>query len=285
MVFEIAERTCPGHCCETIYQPFDPDRLVEMADTLMDGQQVAEMLVPTGEISGSSHHYKCKNWDPDTRLCKIYDDRPTMCRDYPYGNPCPHCGMVDGISAQERLMKQQARRDAFSHPDSIAAISEVLERLEAQITPRGPVEDEQWYGWIPFPLDQFIEGMRICRQQLGPGWHRFLDIGSGIGTKLALADALGFESFGIERWKPYVDVSDRCFPHCPVIVSEANYPNEYDRFDVVFLYGCATSSAEHERLNRVITGQMKSGALFFAPKPPLPVWLEHVDGPIWRIPS
>jgi Fe-S-cluster containining protein len=31
-------------------------------------------------------HYKCRHWDEETRLCKIYDRRPYMCRDYPgYG--------------------------------------------------------------------------------------------------------------------------------------------------------------------------------------------------------
>lgn len=38
-------------------------------------------------------HYTCRHWDEDTRLCTIYEDRPNMCRDFPYGNVCTHgCG-------------------------------------------------------------------------------------------------------------------------------------------------------------------------------------------------
>lgn len=37
--------------------------------------------------------YTCKNWDEETRLCTVYDERPDMCRYYPYGRECDHgCG-------------------------------------------------------------------------------------------------------------------------------------------------------------------------------------------------
>ncbi len=38
-------------------------------------------------------HYTCRHWDEDTGLCGIYEDRPNMCRDFPYGKVCTHgCG-------------------------------------------------------------------------------------------------------------------------------------------------------------------------------------------------
>jgi hypothetical protein len=37
--------------------------------------------------------YTCRHWDEDTRLCGAYEQRPSMCRDYPYGRPCERgCG-------------------------------------------------------------------------------------------------------------------------------------------------------------------------------------------------
>jgi Fe-S-cluster containining protein len=33
------------------------------------------------------HYYRCKNLQPNGD-CGIYDTRPDMCRDYPYGRPC-----------------------------------------------------------------------------------------------------------------------------------------------------------------------------------------------------
>jgi Fe-S-cluster containining protein len=32
--------------------------------------------------------YSCVHWDRKTKLCGIYDIRPQMCRDYPYGGQC-----------------------------------------------------------------------------------------------------------------------------------------------------------------------------------------------------
>lgn len=34
------------------------------------------------------HLFKCHNWDEETRMCGIYEDRPPMCRTFPYGEPC-----------------------------------------------------------------------------------------------------------------------------------------------------------------------------------------------------
>ena len=38
--------------------------------------------------------FTCRHWDTETRLCRAYDERPAMCRDYPYpgGGPCRWCG-------------------------------------------------------------------------------------------------------------------------------------------------------------------------------------------------
>jgi Fe-S-cluster containining protein len=42
--------------------------------------------------SGSGELYRCKHWNETTGLCGIYEDRPDMCRDYPYRGACIHCG-------------------------------------------------------------------------------------------------------------------------------------------------------------------------------------------------
>jgi Fe-S-cluster containining protein len=52
---------------------------------------IRRMLIPLGE-----GHFTCQNWDPKTKLCGIYDYRPSMCRDFPIkGNPCKlkGCGL------------------------------------------------------------------------------------------------------------------------------------------------------------------------------------------------
>ena len=42
-------------------------------------------------------YYHCIYWDEDTRLCGAYENRPEMCRAYPYGKKCEHgCDCKDG---------------------------------------------------------------------------------------------------------------------------------------------------------------------------------------------
>lgn len=110
--------TCPGHCCAVLHIRLDPLQLQDMADILIDGDQITTMVTPldvddararhdaTGTqatFDESPSHYACKHWDPTTQLCGNYHDRPAICRDYPYAKACQHCGLIDGITPAERL--------------------------------------------------------------------------------------------------------------------------------------------------------------------------------------
>lgn len=86
---------CGGHCCRRYALPFSPDELAaagaDETSTLMDIKQIAEMSIFL-EIEDGGHKYTCKNLTSDG-LCGIYDDRPRMCSQYPYGRSCafPQC--------------------------------------------------------------------------------------------------------------------------------------------------------------------------------------------------
>lgn len=43
------------------------------------------------------HLYMCRHWDEETRLCAIYEDRPPMCRTFPYGEPCRYGCSCQGV--------------------------------------------------------------------------------------------------------------------------------------------------------------------------------------------
>jgi Fe-S-cluster containining protein len=48
--------------------------------------------IPSNQIA-KKNNYTCRYWDEDTRLCTVHPNRPTLCRDYPYGKKCGHgCG-------------------------------------------------------------------------------------------------------------------------------------------------------------------------------------------------
>lgn len=121
----MAERegvTCPGYCCAAFYWPRTVTYMRKHAGQMYDGEQIRDMLIPLTpkeareryeKFSGKTtnayvwknrgHHFTCKNWDEETRLCKVYEDRPAMCRDYPYGQECQHgCGACGGLPTAER---------------------------------------------------------------------------------------------------------------------------------------------------------------------------------------
>lgn len=51
----------------------------------------------TRERDSESAYYRCIYWDETTRLCGAYENRPEMCRSYPYGKACEHgCDCKDG---------------------------------------------------------------------------------------------------------------------------------------------------------------------------------------------
>lgn len=83
------------------YLPASHDRVGDIRDELRDGEVIAEMVIPLSlaeandrlERFGSDreygresdgHLYTCRHFDDDTRLCRIYERRPEMCRDFPY---------------------------------------------------------------------------------------------------------------------------------------------------------------------------------------------------------
>jgi Fe-S-cluster containining protein len=125
-------RTCPGHCCVAFYLPTPHDRVEEIAEGMRDGEVIAEMVIPLTvseanerlERFGSGreyrkdsegHVYTCRHFDDESRLCTIYEQRPEMCRDYPYGHDggceyeCGYCAPLP-VVAKWTLLTAAPRR-------------------------------------------------------------------------------------------------------------------------------------------------------------------------------
>lgn len=137
----MTERTCPGHCCAAFHLPRTISEMRKNPNRIFDGEQIADMIIPltpkeareryerfAGKPTNAfpwkwrGHHFTCKNWDEETRLCRIYEDRPMMCRDYPYGQECQHgCGYCGGVPTDDRLKlrEEQIRNQwkAFDAPN------------------------------------------------------------------------------------------------------------------------------------------------------------------------
>ena len=99
---------CTGICCQRF--PLGGgthEELLKRLDCLEEleqgeGAKIRDMLIV---IAPDQHvpypTYSCKHWDPSTRLCTNYEDRPIMCSAYPYDGMCKHCGMVMPLGADE----------------------------------------------------------------------------------------------------------------------------------------------------------------------------------------
>ena len=155
----------------------------------------------------------------------------------------------------------------------------LLDRLESAVSP--PLPDEtRFYGWQPLPLIDFYRGLDV----IGPGAGRsFLDVGSGIGSKLSLASQSGFAPEGIERHAAYVQTSLGLFPDLPVTLGTADAFDRYDAFDVVYCYRPCVDPNEQTRLNHLISDRMRPGALFFSAGGPYPDWLTLLGDQVWRV--
>lgn len=112
---------CTGKCCEMFHLPHSPLRIKAHAraitnksgtayvyengkrtrvNQLQDGEMITSMVEfiesmpkdadkPDGDMI---YWYSCKNWDAKSGDCTVYETRPRMCRQYPYGKACAYDG-------------------------------------------------------------------------------------------------------------------------------------------------------------------------------------------------
>ena len=102
---------CGGKCCKDFTLPVSPMEL-DFAlkrfektgkSRYFEIDKIASMAIYKGDYSvaysrgakGHIYHYTCKHLNTDTGLCTNYENRPSMCKAYPYGGACKYkgCGL------------------------------------------------------------------------------------------------------------------------------------------------------------------------------------------------
>lgn len=91
---------CNGLCCkrfiidhspEEIAKSTDPDAPILIAMLIHHGTVTKNMVQPNGETAADDypqlHIYSCKHLQINGN-CEIYEKRPKMCADFPYGGIC-----------------------------------------------------------------------------------------------------------------------------------------------------------------------------------------------------
>lgn len=107
---------CTGQCCVAFPVNTNQDCLtLDLAEMLVPigREEAAErharlysdnLVEPRGGSADDGQYYRCAHWDEETRLCRIYEDRPRMCRDFP--------GYDDGAVCEYGCDCQDRRADA-----------------------------------------------------------------------------------------------------------------------------------------------------------------------------
>lgn len=172
--------------------------------------------------------------------------------------------------------------EPVSAPPDGDAVQQLINTLERVAAGDLGLPQDGYYGWMGLPVDDFLEGIAIVRQALGAGEHSFLEVGSGIGSKLLLARQLGFDVAGVELNDRYAKVARFMVPRAPVTVTNAFAFTRYHKYDVVYCFHPCVDDRQQLRLNRLIVEHMKQGGVFFCPGAGFPRWVEHLGGPVWR---
>lgn len=145
---------CTGHCCEKFSLPLSPMELQHAAKKQAKGWparfsnpdmgKVAEMVIPLGtHYRGTPHAnvrgrkreknapwdtrakqarewwYTCKYYDPETRNCTNYENRPSICREFPGSGTCKY----RGCTYKEQCQSAEART-AKPEPEMLKELKE-----------------------------------------------------------------------------------------------------------------------------------------------------------------
>jgi trans-aconitate methyltransferase len=159
--------------------------------------------------------------------------------------------------------------------DPLLAVDQTVQRLEAALfVPHG---DDSGFDLHSLPLAEFLAGMAVAGE---PG--TFIDLGCGIGTKLAIAHWLGWDVTGVERHSDYAAVARKVVPEAKVYVGDAWTFEGLAAFDIVYSYRLMVDLARQDELNSSIVAQMRPGTLFFCAGSD-PHGLIEVGAGVWRV--
>lgn len=160
--------------------------------------------------------------------------------------------------------------------DALLSLDQTIMRLEAGwFTPHG---DDEGFDLHSLPMGEFLRGMAACGE---PG--SFIDLGCGVGTKLAVTHHLGWRVTGVERHPDYAAAARRLVPEAEIVTGDA-LDVDLSGYDVVYSYRLMVDLEAQHELNAAIVRRMRPGALYFCAGSD-PVGLQPVDVPanVWRV--
>lgn len=157
----------------------------------------------------------------------------------------------------------------------IRSLEHLVRSFEDAVVPMTATErykklDKGEYPYIPFCIEAFVEQLSIVDELLKDCNHpvSFLDVGCGIGTKVAIARTTfpGITAHGIEITDRYVKFAKKLLNNTPdtkVLKRDALKFN-YKNYDIVYFY-CPLSNRElQKKLEQRIVNTANVGTYILA---------------------
>lgn len=167
-------------------------------------------------------------------------------------------------------------------PDAWEAVHQTLHRLEKRWLP--PIPDAHvFFAYDPLPIREFFPQIEVATA--ATTGRRFLDVGCGIGTKLALMHVLGWQVAGIDRHEPYIAVARELVPEATLTQADLRDVDCFDA-DLVYMYRPGVSEQMASALERHVIERMRPGSLLFLPTRlslPVGVDVEELAVSLWRL--
>ncbi len=134
----------------------------------------------------------------------------------------------------------------------------LVERFERHLLrPHTPYGD-CWH-YVALPLEKavsLLERVYAACQAIWPKHRpRFLEAGCGLGTKVLLAERIGYEASGVEIHPGYVATARQLVSPHQIHEADLRTFDRYDQFDVIYSYTPMRTPAG----NRLILEQMLDG--------------------------
>ena len=161
------------------------------------------------------------------------------------------------------------------------AIHQAFHRLERRWVLPIPSEQPEFHVYDPLPVAEFLPAIETASK--ATAGRRFLDVGCGIGTKLALMLALGWQVAGIELRRRYVLAASELVPEASVVCADLRDVAEFDA-DLVYCYRPARADELETEIERYVVDRVRPSTLLFFPTRDLPdAWgLTRLDRHLWR---
>jgi hypothetical protein len=151
------------------------------------------------------------------------------------------------------------------------AVWALIHRLEQRWNRPIPASP-RWHAYDPLPFWEFLAGVAAA-SALTAG-RRFLDLGCGIGSKLAIMHALGWRTRGVDHYRPYDDAARDLIPEAVVAHLDIFKLDDLDA-DLVYMYRPAKPDTLQALLEAHVLRVAQPGTVMFWP-------LRH-DPEVWVV--